>query len=86
MVINFIQDWSKYQLEGYHLLSPPLPESGCWVAGCSMVVPDECGMEYCVVLNPIKKDGNLWIRRPEDVKAVCPTLGAAQAALRLLQL
>jgi hypothetical protein len=74
---NLVTDWSKYQLPGYHILSPPPKENGCW---------DEYGQRHIVVLNPIEKDGSLWIHHEKDIKASCPTLGAAEAALRLLSL
>jgi hypothetical protein len=76
-VIHVVQDWSRYQLPGHHILSPPSKESGCW---------DEYGETHLVVLNPVKKDGALWVHKEQDIKAACPTLAAARAALRLLEM
>jgi hypothetical protein len=76
-IIHVVSDWEKYQLEGYHILSQRSKQNGAW---------DEFGDSHLVVLNPIEKDGSLWVRHDSDIKAVCHTLGAAEAARRLFML
>jgi hypothetical protein len=75
--LDIVTDWSKYQLDGYFVLPPPAKRSGSW---------DEFGECHLVVLNPIYKDGRMWVLHEADIKAMCPTRGAAEAALRLLLL
>jgi hypothetical protein len=72
-VIHVVQDWSRYQLDGYHILSFYADAPGC-------------REEHLVALNPVNKGGRLWIHNESSIKAACPTLAAAQAAKRLLEM